>query len=155
SDPILSPFNKPLSVTVPPGVYPVLLSLIKDDVALVMVNFAQGPPEYWRKTNPETFVVDSATGCLMDQKACRFLRRKAVDDKYEKYMRRFQEALEQNGGLWGTYCLDSDSGTNVVLFHTWGGDGIFPSFFGFDAGGDVVCLVTDMFLHMDHTLGSA
>jgi hypothetical protein len=155
SDPILDPFNKPFSVTVPSGSYPVLLSLIKDDVALVMVNFAEGPPVRWRKTKPETFGVDSATGCLMDHRVCQFLRRKAEADKCEKYSCRFQDALEENEGLWGSYCLDAQSGTNVVLFRTWGGDGVFPSFFGYNAEGEVVCLVTDMYLCFEHVLGSA
>src|SRR3989442_4802813 len=80
SDPILDPFNRPFSVAVPPGTYPVLLSLIKDDVALVMVNFLAGSPVRWERTRPQSFGVDSATGGLMDQKVCRFLRRKAEKD---------------------------------------------------------------------------
>lgn len=155
SDPILDPFNKPLSVAVPADTYPVLLSLIKDDVALVMVSFSEGPPVRWKAAKPETFAVDSATGCLMDDKVRRFLRRKAEEDKYDKYSRRFQDALEENEGLWCGYCVDAASGANVVLFHTWGGDGVFPSFFGYNAGGGVVCLVIDMFLCLDHVVGSA
>jgi hypothetical protein len=155
SDPILDPFNKPFTVAAPPGTYPVLLSLIKDHVALVMVNFAEGTPVRWHKSKPETFGVDSATGCLMDQKVCRFLRRKAEDGKYERYTRRFQDSLGENDGLWGAYCLDAQSGANVVVFRTWGGDGVFPSFFGYNAEGQLVCLVTDMFLCFEHVLGSA
>jgi hypothetical protein len=155
SDPILDPFSKPFTIAVPAGTYPVLLSLIKDDVALLMVNFAKGSPVRWQATNPENFGVDSATGCLMDQKVCRFLRRKAENDKYHRYVRRFQDAMEENEGLWGSYCVDCDSGANVVLFRTWGGDGLFPSFFGYNADGEVVCLVTDMFLCFDRVLGSA
>lgn len=155
SDPILDPFNKPFSVAVAPDNYPVLLSLIKDDVALVMVNFAEGPPVRWQRTKPENFGVDSVTGCLMDHKVSRFLRRKAVEDKYDRYSRRFQDALQENEGLWGNYCVDRSTGANVVLFRTWGGDGTFPSFFGYNAGGEVVCLVTDMFLCFDIVVGSA
>jgi hypothetical protein len=155
SDPILDPFNKPFSVAVPADTYPVLLSLIKDDVALVMVNFAKGPPVHWKPAKPETFGVDSATACLMDHKVCRFLRRKAENDKYDNFIQRFQDAIEQNEGLWGNYCVDTESGANVILFRTWGGDGVFPSFFGYNAEGEVTCLVTDMFLCSDHVLGSA
>jgi len=155
SDPILDPFSKPFSVVVPADTYAVLFSLIKDDVALVMVKFAEGPPVRWQSAKPEAFAVDSATGCLMDHKVCRFLRRKAEDDKYDGYIQRFQNAIEENEGLWGSYCVDSSSGANVVLFRTWGGDGVFPSFFGYNAAGEVVCLVTDMFLSFDHVLGSA
>jgi hypothetical protein len=155
SDPILDPFRKPFSVAVPAATYPVLLSLIKDEVALVMVNFAEGPPVRWQAAKPETFAVDSATGCLMDYKVCRFLRRITEDDKYGSYIHRFQDAIEENEELWGNYCVDRSSGANVVLFRTWGGDGVFPSFFGYNAADEVVCLVTDMFLCFDHALGSA
>jgi hypothetical protein len=155
SDPILDPFNKPFSVAVAPDTYPVLLSLINDDVALVMINFAEGPPVRWQRAKPEVFSVDSATGCLMDHKVSRFLHRKAEDDKYDRYSRRFQDALEEKGGLWGSCCVDRSIGANVVLFRTWGGDGTFPSFFGYNASGEVVCLVTDMFLCFDNVVGSA
>jgi hypothetical protein len=155
SDPILDPFNEPFSVSVPSGNYPVLLSLIKDDVALVMVHFADGSPVRWQRTKPETFGVDSVTGCLMDHMACRFLRRKAEAERYEKFIHRFQDALEENEGLWGSCCLDAQSGANVVLFRTWGGDGNFPSFFGYNSEDEVVCLITDMYLCFEHVLGSA
>lgn len=153
SDPILDPFNKPFSVSVPADTYPVLLSLIEDEVALVMVVFAEGPPVRWQAAKPDSFSVDSATACLMDHKVCRFLRRKAENDKYERYIRRFQDAMEENDGLWGSYCVDPESGANVVLFRTWDGDGVFPSFFGYDAEGEVVCLVIDTFLCFDHVPG--
>jgi hypothetical protein len=149
SDPFLDPFNKPFSVDVPTGTFPVLLSLIRDDVGLVMVSFAEGKPVRWRRTKPDVFNVDSATGCLMDYNVSRILRRKAEGDNYDKYSRRFQRALDENQGLWGNYCVDSGSSANVVLFRTWGGDGVFPSFFGYDASGEVVCLITDMFLCFD------
>jgi hypothetical protein len=154
SDPILDPWNKPFTVAVSPGAYPVLLSLVNDDVGLMMVHLAEGTPVRWRRTRPQCFSVDSATGCVMDHKQCCFLRRQAQKDKYEKYIRRFQDAMEVNDGLWGSYCLDSESGANVVLFHTHGGDGVFPSFFGYNAEGEVACLITDMFLCFDHVLGS-
>jgi hypothetical protein len=153
SDPILDPFNKPFSVSVPSGNYPVLLSLIQDEVGLVMVNFAEGTPVRWQVTKPESFGVDSATGCVMDGKVCRFLRRQALNGKYERFVRRFEDATEENEGLWGSYCLDPVSGANVILFRTWGGDGVFSSFFGYDSSGEIVCLVTDMLLSSDHIVG--
>jgi len=154
-DPILDPWVKPFSVTVPPDSYQVLLSLIQDDVALVMVLFGEGTPMRWKATTPKSFGVDSATGCLMDHKVSRLLHRKADADKYEKYAHRFQNALDEHDGLWGNFCVDSSSGANVVLYHTWGGDGAFPSFFGYNSDGELICLVIDMFLEQDHVVGSA
>lgn len=153
-DPILDPWNKPFTVKVPPDSYPVLVSLIRDEVALVMVHFAEGSPVRWQASRPRSFIVDSATGCLMDERVCRLLRRKAESGAYEKFVRRFDNALAENNGLWGKYCLDPDSGANVFLFRTWGGDGSFPSFFGYDSNGNVICLVIDMFLHLNLVTGS-
>jgi hypothetical protein len=62
--------------------------------------------------------------------------------------------MEENEVLWGNRCVDSESGANVVMFRTWGGDGVFPSFVGHNADGEVVCLITDMFLGFGHVLGS-
>ncbi len=77
SDPFLNPWIDPFSVRVSPDTYPVLLSVIRGDAALVMVAFGNGPPISWQPADPPAFSVDSATGCLMDQKVCRFLRPKS------------------------------------------------------------------------------
>jgi Protein of unknown function (DUF4241) len=149
SDPFLDPWNEPLSVRVTPGSYPVLLSVIRGDAALVMIAFGNGPPASWRQTEPPTFGVDSGTGVLMDHKVCRFLRRKAEANRYERYSRAFHDALEEADGLSANCCIDRRSGANVILFRTWGGDGHFPSYYGFGADGSVTCLVTDMYLAFD------
>ena len=149
SDPFLDPWNEPFSVHVPPGSYPVLLSVIRGDAALVMIAFGDGPPVSWRPTDPSTFGVDSGTGVLMDQKVSRFLRRKAEAARYERYSQRFRDALDEEDGLSANCCIERRTGANVVLFRTWGGDGTFPSYFGFAADGSVACLVTDMYLAFD------
>ena len=155
SDPVLNPFNEPFSVAVEPGAYPVLLSYIKDEIGLVMVYFADGPPIRWEVSNPSDFHVDSGRGCLMDQKICRFLRRKAENDQYERYLERFGNFLEESEDQWENYCLSTESGANMILFRTHGGDGVFPAFFGFNSDDEVVCLIIDMFLCFEHVLGSA
>ncbi|MEZ6139145.1 MAG: DUF4241 domain-containing protein [Zavarzinella sp.] len=152
TDPFLDPFSKPFTVRVPPGAYPVMLSLIKEDVALVLVSFSEGNPVLWLETKPDCFSVDSAHGCLMDHKIARFLRKQAKHNKYDKYYHRFEDALAENSGISGNYCFDSVSGANIILFHTWGGDGTYPSFFGYNAENKLVCLVTDMFLGIEQVL---
>lgn len=143
SDPILDPFNKPFSRAVNPGNYPVVLSMVEDDVGLVSVYFADQAPVTWRATKPESFSVDSASACIMDQKVCRFLHRKAEDGNFDKYTHRFENALAENNGIWGNYSFQS--GANVILFKTFGGDGTFCSYFGLDGDSEVVVLVIDMF----------
>jgi hypothetical protein len=149
SDPFLDPWNEPFSARVPPGSYPVLLSMIRGDIALVMVAFGDNPPVTWQSAEPPAFGVDSAAGCLMDQRVCRFLRKKAQADKYERYYRRFRDALDETDEAWANCCIDPTSGANVVLFRTWGGDGCFRSYFGYTASGALACLVTDMYLEFD------
>lgn len=146
SDPFLDPWTEPFTVRVPPGVYPVFLAIMQNDVALAMVSFGEGPPVSWQSADPPMFGVDSGHGCLMDQKVCRFLRQKAEADRYERYSKAFQEALDEGDGLWGHRCIDRESGANVVLFRTWGGDGRFASYFGYATDGSLACLVTDMHL---------
>lgn len=154
SDPILDPFNQPFSVTVPPESYPVLLSLIRDEVGLVMVSFAEDMPVRWQAAEPATFAVDSTLACLMDYQVNRYLRRQAEADNYEKFAHKFQKSLDENG-LWGSCCLNRESGANVIVFRSFGGDGTFPAFFGYNAAGDVVCLVIDMFLNWKFVVGAA
>jgi hypothetical protein len=143
SDPLLDPWQPPFSTSVPPGNYPVHLALADDDVALVMVLFREGQPEKWKRAKPQSFSVDSAAGCLMDCGVARFLRRKADSEKYDRYSRRFEDALAETG-QWANFALDSPPDANIFLFHTWGGDGTFPVFFGYDAERELVCLVVDM-----------
>jgi Protein of unknown function (DUF4241) len=153
SDPLLNPWCEPFSTRVRPGRYPVFCALARRDVAVVMVLFRDGPPVRWRRARPESFGVDSATGCLMDYRVARFLRRQATAGRYQPFWDRFRDTLG-DGLCTDDVCLGRSSGANVLLFHTWGGDCHPASFFGSDARGKVVCLVTDTFLrfHVEETV---
>ncbi len=80
----------------------------------------------------------------MDGKVAGFLRLKANGGNYDKYARRFGDAICEFDGLWGRYCFDPASGMNIILFHTLGGDGSFPCFFGYNEEDKIVGLVIDM-----------
>lgn len=141
SDPLLAPWKRPFQSQVTPGTYPVHLALGDDDVALVMILFNEGPPERWTRARPETFSVDSATGCLMDYRVARFLRQKAEDKKYDRYVQKFEDALAETG-LSGS--VQIGAGGSVFVFKTWGGDGTFPAYFGWAGEQEPTCLVIDM-----------
>jgi hypothetical protein len=141
SDPILNAWNPPFKTSIAPGTYPVHIALGNEDVAFVMVLFDDGPPTRWRKAKPPYFSVDSATGCLMDFRVARFLRQKAEAGKYDRYTHIFDNALVETG-LWANVPIGSSA--NVVLFHTWGGDGSFSVNFGLDDDDAPICLVIDM-----------
>jgi hypothetical protein len=142
-DPVLDPWRPPFTTRVPSGMYSVHFAMGDGEVALVMVSFNEGVPLKWKKAKPHTFSVDSATGCLMDHSVARFLKRKAQSNKYDEYLRLFENSLAEKG-CWANVPIDRVPDANVVLFRTWGGDGVFSVFFGFDANGGLVCLVIDM-----------
>jgi len=147
-DPLLDPWRPPFSFRARPGRYPVFAAVTRDDNALILVRFRSRAPVRWETARPDCFGVDSATGCLMDYRVARFLLRRARANKYDRYWRLFNDHKE--GRLRSdSVCQDESSGANVILFHTFGGDGTFP-FYGYDARDRLVCLVTDMLL--DHTV---
>jgi hypothetical protein len=55
----------------------------------------------------------------------------------------FEDALAETG-KWANVGLDAVPDASIVLFHTWGGNGTFPVFFGYDTERELTCLVVDM-----------
>lgn len=50
---------------------------------------------------------------------------------------------------WANVRPDADREENIICFRSGFGDGSYPSFFGFDANGQVCQLVTDFGLFYD------
>jgi hypothetical protein len=155
SDPFVDFSDPALSIAVEPGTYPIFVSRVDRDIGVVLVMFAEQTPIRWRKPKPSTFSNDSATGCLLDNRASRFLRRKAAAGKLERHYFNFENALTERGGNCGSHCLDSRSGTNAFLFRTFGGDGTFPMFFGYGEKGGPVCLAVDLCEHSQQELSTS
>ena len=147
-DPQFDLSQEPFSIRVAPGEYPVFFSLVGDvaEVALVMIQFADGEPTRWDRTKPRCFSVDSATGCILDAKLARMLVGAAKKDRFDRYWKRVTDEMEENGGLWANARLHDDSRANIIAFQTLGGDGAFSSYWGYSQDGDLLCLVTDFFL---------
>ena len=146
-DPQFDLVQEPFSTRVAPDEYPVFLALTDlPEIALLMVQFAEGEPTRWRRTKPPFFSVDSATACFMDARLVRMLVRAAENDRYDRYWKRATDEMEENSGLWGNVCLHRQSGVNMIVFRTMGGDGTFCSYLGYSSDGELKCLVTDFFL---------
>lgn len=47
------------------------------------------------------------------------------------------------GREWSNFVLSEETGLNVIVFDSGWGDGSYPSYWGFNAADQVVCLVTD------------
>jgi hypothetical protein len=159
--------RSPLAQTVPPGEYPVVLSLITypdspyEAVAAALLRLAPGEPVTWRlATIPGQDVaalgadeffgypVDSGTALFASPAGARLFGEKlsilgVLDVGYLKQVSQAMEANAPNGGGWANLVLDSRSGANVVLFQSGYGDGVYAAYWGYDGDGTLVCLATD------------
>ncbi|MBW4474008.1 MAG: DUF4241 domain-containing protein [Stenomitos rutilans HA7619-LM2] len=57
-----------------------------------------------------------------------------------------QNLLEVNQTFtcsWANMCLDNETQANVIAFSSGWGDGIYPTYFGFNESGEVVSVITD------------
>lgn len=158
-DPFTTDFeaaNEPLAGAAPTGVFPVELALANYDdgdtrVACARVRFAVRPAVRWHApAQPDQFDtahgpaagygVDSGTGCFFDAGAVG-----AVDSDA------WLAAMEaRQVPTWSWHIAEVGSG-NAVLFSTGRGDGIYASYWGLDADGRVVELVTDFELLIGST----
>ncbi|WCD81472.1 DUF4241 domain-containing protein [Pseudomonas sp. TUM22785] len=160
-DPLVS-CDGPFTQAVPKGRYPLQLAIarIGDDerVAFARIVFAPGPATRWEMAlvkgqDPNTLApdeffgygVDSGTGGFMDAAALRSYeaRRDQEGEAFDKRLFAELDKTYQHTRSW--YLLPTDAG-NVALFSSGYGDGAYPSYFGYDADGRLVAVVTDFLL---------
>ena len=153
-------FWPPFARAVPPGRYPVRVSVVHLDTGAVRVALAAlildpAPPvRFELATRPgqdvatlgpdETFGhgVDSGTSCFLDLQAAREVHERC--QRWERHRQGVQPDLSVSRDRhWSNSVLDPESGLNMVLFPSGIGDGRYSSYWGFDAADRLVCLVTD------------
>ena len=162
-DPLVVPEQDPFTTQIPPGRYPVILSVVhfhnNDDerVACAMLRLSEQTPMTWEMaTRPgqevsaleEGYIfgygVDSGIGCFMDAATARALIKK-MDEQYD-YFETIIAELEKtyvHTWSWANITLDPVTGANLVCFSSGLGDGRYASYFGYDGEGTIACLVTD------------
>jgi hypothetical protein len=140
-------YNEPLTQEVPPGRYSVRVATASglDGIVATFVRFLGGTPVRWEPTEPDRHGVDSGVSGLIDYKLARRVQRKS-SEWFERHLNRCSDALECGQELWSNRRLDHETGANLLFFRTATGDGRYPSFCGYSATDDLVCLVTDFFL---------
>lgn len=163
ADPLVDPARQAFSRVVGPGLYPVTLYRAKDRIALAELRFALGQPRRWvpallpgqdpralKADEVYGYPVDAGLGSFMDVAGQAVLLTKVrrtqsrlgprYSDAYSDVLR---EPLDRAGGAALLYePLEDDTG-NVAIFQSGWGDGVYPSFWGLDALGQPVLLVTD------------
>ena len=140
---------EPFSVTVPPGTYPVSISLatFTDDpghsrVCAARLDVGDQPPVRWELALREGqstvdlgfgeffgFGVDAGMACFVDAD---------VSDRLKDLWRTFDGLVEPR-------YLMVEAGAMVAWSSGWG-DGSYPTWIGYEAGGAVSCFVADMLL---------
>ncbi len=166
-DPLACPDGSPFTTPVAAGTYPVSLDILhfasgdqrvamawllfsgEADVATwkMAVASTDAVPDNLKEGEFRGYGVDAGTGCFMSEEAQRALL-KLADDNEEDF---FGIVAEMDKNAVHTWCwldkpLDSQTGANLVAFSSGYGDGVYPSFFGYDADHKLLCLVTDFLL---------
>lgn len=149
---------KPFERSLPPGRYPVRLSIAHfpaggERVALAILQVEPTAPVRFAMAtkagediatleDTEFFGhgVDSGSSCFVDLQAARELVRRNQDWDY--CWKQFPQliAFEGHGK---NVAIDPSSGLNLIAFTSGFGDGSYASYWGFDAEDRLVCLVTD------------
>jgi hypothetical protein len=158
-----------LERTVEPGRYQVILTLTRDTsgdkrVAFARIELRDGRPVRWELATqpgqdpdqlpPDSvfgYGVDSGTGMFADAETVAL----ALQD-YDRYgtslLQRLTDVVNRDD-YWTNIVVDPASGADAVAFTSGYGDGYYPSYWGFDADDEVVCLVTDFGLLAGATRG--
>ncbi len=175
NDPLVFWQTEPFTRTVPPGKYPVSIFIAHfrhkageadERIAYALVMFKSDTPANWEMAllegqdvttlEPGYFFgygVDAGTGSFMDEAAAQLIKQKIsglpFDDSEKLYAEPLMAALDatyRHTHSYANYEIDPASGLNVVAFSSGWGDGSYPSYWGLDTGGELICLLTDFHL---------
>ncbi len=162
-DPLVCFEVQPFPVAVPRGWHQVQLAIARfsngdERVAFARLRLAEKSlAQRWEMACPSDqktselgedeyfgYGVDSGTGCFMDPDALRLLNERM--DQEENYFNVITDGLDQhqkNTWTWFEFCPMPGHDDNIVCFSSGFGDGLYPSFFGYDRDDSPTDLVTD------------
>ncbi len=141
---------------VPPGSYPVSLVLATDTkqarVAAAIVRFSDSSPVSWERARTVEdddlemtgYGVDSATGCFLDSSALAIVATELEPTgQWEQLIEEALKVAPSDDWFSANIPVSQSPPTNAIAFSSGFGDGLYASWFGLDAAGNVVCLLTD------------
>ena len=165
-DPLVGPDTHAFARTVLPGSYPVLLSIAvmpngDERIGFAMLRLREAPVVTWEMAllpgedlstleDGEFFGygVDAGLGCFMDVEAQRSVL--ARWDALTPEQNYYDDVLEAELGKnyketrdWTLHRPEAGKAANVAVFSSGWGDGSYPSWFGLDAEGRPLALVTE------------
>lgn len=154
------------TIQIPVGNYPVILSVANFNnndqrVAYAKLQISNEPTINWemallpnqdstRLKEDEFFgyPVDAGIGCFMDAETAVVFLKKLENEvwgeeySYSDFMMSEMEKNYVHTWDWGNFKLDEAIG-NLITFSSGLGDGVYPSYFGYDAHSNITSLVTD------------
>jgi hypothetical protein len=162
----------PFARTAPPGKYPVILSLMAGEegvvdqgVACAMVRFTAAKPAAWEMAvHPGQdasalpvgqffgYGVDAGMGCFIDKNTLQALAEEDAGEFYhERVIGEMYKSGEHRG--WTNIVVDQKSGRNLAVFSSGYGDGVYASYWGLGAAGELCCLITDFAILVEDLKG--
>lgn len=157
-DPFVCPETLPFSRSFPQGTFPVLLSIAEDGgdqrVAFATIRFNNNEPVQWQMLTVGDqdlsilkegeffgYGVDAGTGCFMDSAAALLLDKQMRED--ENTFAAIDAEMEKTyRHTWSWANMNIGDG-NLVAFSSGFGDGVYGSYAGLDADGEICVVVTD------------
>jgi hypothetical protein len=159
----------PFADIVPPGRYPVVLSVAAlpsgdQRVACALLRLSERAAVRWEMATPRGqtlsaltagevfgYPVDFATGCFTDADAPATLeaneaKRTDVADESKQFYDRLDDMQDKTylpTWSWADLIVDETTGANIIAFSSGFGDGFYTSYWGYDAADQRVALVTD------------
>jgi hypothetical protein len=148
-DPLITGLGRPaFSRKVKPGRYPVMLLQAQGRIAAAVLRFSPGLPVHWElatfvRDRPQAyesqfseFIVDDAVASFMDKSMLTLM---SDPEELDDYLADLACTLDRFG--MGNP-IDGNP-LNVAMFDTGFGDGGYRSFWGLDAAGQPLVLMTD------------
>ncbi|WFP63891.1 MULTISPECIES: DUF4241 domain-containing protein [unclassified Mesorhizobium] len=145
-DPLITGLGRPpFSRKVKPGRYPVILLQVRGTVAVAALRFGSGLPVRWElatfaRDRPSAyefeFIVDDAVASFIDKSVLTLM---SDQEELDDYLADVACTIDR-------FCIASPlegNPINVAMFDTGYGDGAYRSFWGLDASGEPLLLMTD------------
>ena len=172
ADALVTPDRPPFETQIPTGRYRVLVAIkelltdrkpgyvgdqrvayakliVKDEPAVqwLLATTANEDARKLEKDEYYGYPVDAGIGSFMDAKAASILcQSQPLSDQLLSDLNKH----DVHTWSWANLVVDPPSKLNVIAFSSGYGDGLYPSYFGLNKKGKVVCVVTD-FMIIDDT----